>query len=386
MTARDAALADWLAPRLGVDQVTITDPSRSGSGNSNETVLFTAQSDAGARRLVARFQPQDDALFLRPDVAREARILQVVDHLGGVAVPTVVGIEPDPQVLGTPFFVMDAVDGRVLVDMPTYHRAGWLVDLTPEARAQHWDEGLVALTSIARFPTDELGFLADTAAPNALRALVASTRSWLDWAARGRDTGLLETAMTHLEQTCPAIDDAALSWGDARPGNLIYALDGSVAAVLDWEMAALAPAEVDLGWWLMMEENYSLRARTPMLDGVPERDAVVARWEELMGRPARELTWFLILAGMRMGVVMLRSRDANVAAGVLPPDATTHTHNTITQMLAAWLGLPEPELSPHFRDLMRHFTQQKAAAAGAATQPDSARHHGDAAARTSSMS
>ncbi|HVU71860.1 MAG TPA: phosphotransferase family protein [Mycobacteriales bacterium] len=367
MSARDEALARWLAPRLGTDRVTITDPSRSGSGNSNETLLFTAQTDTGARRLVARFQPQDDALFLRPDVAREARILEAVGHSGAVPVPTVVDIEADPTVLGTPFFVMDAVDGRVLVDMPTYHRAGWLVDLTAEARARHWDEGLVALTSIARLPTDELGFLADTDQsatdePTALRALVAATRAWLDWAARGRDTGLLETAMTHLEQTCPDLDDAVLSWGDARPGNLIYAADGRVAAVLDWEMAALAPAEVDLGWWLMMEENYSVRARTPLLDGVPERDAVVARWEELMGRPARELRWFLILAGVRMGVVMLRSRDANVAAGVLPPDATTHTHNTITQMLAAWLDLPEPELSPHFRQLMRHFQQQKAAA------------------------
>jgi aminoglycoside phosphotransferase (APT) family kinase protein len=362
---RAAALERWLAPRIGVPAVTVTGLSRTGSGNSNETVLFTASwQEAGAgraERFVVRVQPGQDSLFLRPDVAREAAVLSAVGAEGGVPVPGVLGVESDPSVLGSPFFVMTAVDGRVLIDMPTYHRKGWLKDLPAAARARHWDEGLKALAAIARLPAEPFAFLADaSSAGTPLQQLLTATREYFDWAVQGRDVGVLGAAMEHLERSCPDVPEGGLSWGDSRPGNVLYGEDGTVAAVLDWEMAAFAPAELDLAWWVMMEEFYSTRSGVPPLDGVPDEAAVLARWEQLVGRPSRDLHWFKVLAGVRMGLVMLRSRDANVEKGVLPPGATTHTHNPMTQMLAGWLGLPEPELSPHFLLLLKTFKQEKA--------------------------
>jgi aminoglycoside phosphotransferase (APT) family kinase protein len=357
---RAEALARWLAPRLEAEAVTVSGLNRTGSGNSNETVLFTAAWRAGEERFVVRIQPGEDSLFLRPDVAREATVLQAVEAAGTVPVPHVVGVETDPSVLGSPFFVMTAVDGRVLIDMPTYHRAGWLKDLDGEQRSRHWQNGIEALAAIARLPAQPFAFLDDGSGRTPLRQLVAATRDYFDWAVQGRDVGVLQDAMEHLEIACPDVDDAALSWGAARPGHKFYAPDGPVAAVLDWEMAAYAPGEVDLAWWLLMEEFYSTRSGVPLLSGVPSEDVVVSRWEQLVGRRARELQWFKVLGGVRMGLVMLRSRDANVAKGWLPPDATTHTHNPMTQMLAGWLGRPEPELSPHFLYLMKRFKEEKA--------------------------
>ena len=357
---RATALAAWLAPRLRAQAVTVSGLNRTGSGNSNETVLFTLDRDGVAERLVVRIQPGEDSLFLRPDVVREAAVLQAVEAAGTVPVPHVVGVEPDPSVLGSPFFVMTAVPGRVLIDMPTYHRAGWLKELDDEQRAEHWRTGIEALAGIATLPVAPFRFLDDGSGRTPLRQLVGATREYFDWAVQGREVGVLQVAMEHLERDCPDIDDAGLSWGDARPGNMIYAPDGSVAAVLDWEMASYAPGEVDLAWWVLMEEFYSTRSGAPMLPGVPSEATVVSRWEQLVGRPARDLQWFKVLGGVRMGLVMLRSRDANVAKGWLPPDATTHTHNPMTQMLAAWLGLPEPELSPHFLYLMKRFKEEKA--------------------------
>lgn len=362
MTADDraAALSRWLAPRLGAAELTVTGFNRTGSGNSNETVLFTATHNGCDERFVVRIQPGSDSLFLDPDVAREAALLLAVEACGSVPVPHVVGVERDPAVLGSPFFVMSAVEGQVLIDMPTYHRKGWLKELEPSARATHWDEGLQALAAIALLPEEPFAFLDDGSGSTPLRQLVAATRAYFDWAVEGRDVGVLQAAMDHLESDCPDLPDAALSWGDSRPGNLIYAVDGTVAAVLDWEMAARGPAEVDLAWWVMMEEFYSTRSGVPLLEGVPSEAAVLARWAELVGRPSRDLEWFKVLAGVRMGLVMLRSRDANVAKGWLPAEATTHTHNPMTQMLAGWLGLPEPELSPHFLYLMKRFKEEKA--------------------------
>jgi aminoglycoside phosphotransferase (APT) family kinase protein len=357
---RADALSAWLAPRLATADVKVTGLNRTGSGNSNETVLFTASHGGTEQRFVVRIQPGEDSLFLRPDVVREAKILQAVEAQGTVPVPHVLDVESDPDVLGSPFFVMSAVDGRVLVDMPTYHRSGWLKGLEPAARATHWDEGVRALAEIAKLPAVPFAFLDDGSGRTPLRQLVAATRDYFDWAAQGRDVGVLQAAMEHLETSCPDIEDATLSWGDSRPGNIIYSPDGTVAAVLDWEMAALAPGEVDLAWWVMMEEFYSTRSGVPRLDGVPAEESVLQRWTDLVGRPSRDLHWFKVLAGVRMGLVMLRSRDANVAKEWLPPDATTHTHNPMTQMLAGWLGLPEPELSPHFLYLMKRFKEEKA--------------------------
>lgn len=357
---RASALAQWLAPRLGVAEVAVTGLNRTGSGNSNETVLFTASWPGGHERLVVRIQPGPDSLFLRPDVAREAAVVRAVADCGTVPVPRVLGIERDSAVLGSPFFVMSAVDGRVLIDMPTYHRKGWMKDLDPATRRAHWDSGLQALAAIAVLPAEPFAFLDDSSGRTPLRQLVSATRDYYDWAVQGRDVGVLARAMDYCEAECPEVSGGSLSWGDARPGNIIYASDGGVAAVLDWEMAALAPGEVDLAWWVMMEEFYSTRSGTPPLEGVPSEADAIATWERLVGRASRDLLWFKVLAGVRMGLVMLRSRDANVARGVLPPDATTHTHNPMTQMLAGWLGLPELELSPHFLYLMKRFKDEKA--------------------------
>jgi aminoglycoside phosphotransferase (APT) family kinase protein len=361
MSGNDRAqeLSGWLAPRLGTDRVEVSGLGRTGSGNSNETVLFTAAWEGHEERFVVRIQPGGDSLFLNPSVSREAQVLLAVEGEGGVPVPHVVGVEDDPALLGSPFFVMSAVDGRVLIDMPTYHRKGWLKELEPPARRTHWDEGLKALAAIAALPEEPFAFLAPGSG-TPLQQLVAATRDYFDWAVQGRDVGVLQVAMDHLESDCPDLAEGGLSWGDSRPGNMIYAPDGTVAAVLDWEMAASAPAEVDLAWWVMMEEFYSTRSGVPLLEGVPSEAAVLERWEQLVGRPSRNLQWFKVLAGVRMGLVMLRSRDANVAKGWLPPEATTHTHNPMTQMLASWLGLPEPELSPHFLYLMKRFKQEKA--------------------------
>jgi aminoglycoside phosphotransferase (APT) family kinase protein len=357
---RAKALSAWLSPRLGASDVTVTGLNRTGSGNSNETVLFTASWPGGEELFVVRIQPGEDSLFLRPDVIREAAILQAVEAHGTVPVPHVVDVESDASVLGSPFFVMSAVDGRVLIDMPTYHRSGWLKDLEPAARATHWEQGVDGLAAIAMLPAEPFAFLDDGSGRTPLRQLVAATREYFDWAVQGRDVGVLTVAMEHLESRCPDVADAGLSWGDARPGNMIYSEDGTVAAVLDWEMAAYAPAEVDLAWWLLMEEFYSTRSGVPLLEGIPSEDEVLARWEKLVGRPSLDLHWFKVLGGVRMGLIMLRSRDANVAKGWLPPEATTHTHNPMTQMLAGWLGEPEPELSPHFLYLMKRFREEKA--------------------------
>lgn len=356
---RSRALAQWLGPRLGAPDLAVAGLAASGEGNSNETLLFTATWDGGAQQepFVVRIQPRGRTLFLDPDAVREAAVLRHVRTTSAVPVPEVVDAERDASLLGAPFFVMQHVSGRVLPDIPSCHTTGWLTELAPDLRARHWDEGLRALAGISRVPVDGLPFPAATAGRTPLQQLVADTRAWFDWAVGDRDVGLVGQAMQRVEATVPAHDDAALSWGDARVGNLLYAPDGRVAAVLDWEMSCLAPAEVDLGWWLATDEFYSTRLGVPLLEGVPDRASTIRRWEELAGRTARDLDWYELLAALRFAIVLVRARDANVAKGVLGEASEMHTRNPMTQQIAALLGQPEPELSPEFQHLLASYAE-----------------------------
>ena len=90
----------------------------------------------------------------------------------------------------------------------------------------------------------------DQPGDTALRRHVNHWKAYTDWVADGREVSLLDDAAAWLEANWPAAADRrppALSWGDARIGNVLY--DGfDPVAVLDWEMATIAPVEVDLGW------------------------------------------------------------------------------------------------------------------------------------------
>src|SRR5439155_21392253 len=87
----------------------------------------------------------------------------------------------------------------------------------------------------------------------------------------------------------------ALCWGDARLGNQIFAGQTCVA-VLDWEMAHLGDPVADLAWWIALDRCFSEGVGAPRLAGFPDRDATIARWEQLTGRRARHFEYYEIFA------------------------------------------------------------------------------------------
>ncbi|WP_055407912.1 phosphotransferase family protein [Frankia sp. ACN1ag] len=373
-TSDDAVLArtlsSWLRQALKWPSLEVAGLSRPKAGTSNETVIVTVRwADGGRRRderLVVRIQPTGRQLFQHPDTIGEGRVLRAVAAAAPVPVPRVLAFEPDAGVVGSPFFVMSHVPGRVLSDIPSCHATGWLLDQTPAQRAALWDNGLRTLVDIGRIPVrGDLAFLwAPALGPTGLQQLVTATRHWFDWVRGGRDLDVLSRAMDHVERERPDHDDRTLSWGDARVGNMMFAPDGTVAAVLDWETPAVGPAEVDLGWWLMMDEFYSHGLGSPPLPGVPDEDAQVARWEGLIGRPARELTYYKLLAALRFAIVCARSTDISIARGVARPDTTMHTRNPAGLLLYRWLGEPVPDLAPEFTAMMARFARKRAGRTG----------------------
>jgi aminoglycoside phosphotransferase (APT) family kinase protein len=362
----DAALQSltrWMAARLSepagppVTDLQLAFADTPEHGQSNATVLFSADwSRDGVRhegRYVVRLQSADNQIFPDPDVLREFRVLEALRAIGTVPVPRVFWSEDDPAWLGQPFFVMEQVDGIVANDKPSIHAVGWLAELREEQRTQAWRSAMDALIAIHAVDWRRShGFLVGTAGVGMTVAdHVERLTSWYRWATAGRAFPVTDAALEHLRDRRADVgrSEPVLLWGDARTGNIIFAEDCSVAAVIDWEFASIGPPEIDLGWWLMMDEYLTVASGIERLAGFPDEAATIGYYEARRGHALADLDYYRLLGALTMATTLIRIADIGVAKGRFPAGTRIGQGNIPAQMIARQLGLPVPELDPEER-------------------------------------
>lgn len=332
-----ASLARWLEQRIGADRVEVGELSIPGlSGFSNETLLFDATWDDGAgavtRGLVIRVEPSGHQVFPSTEFEAQARVLRALFAEGSVPVPEVLWFEDDRSILGDRFLAMPRVDGQVPADNPSYHAEGWVTALDDAARTTLWMSGIdtmAAIHRIDRAATDLTWIPAPTPAERLER-----DRAYRTFAAGDDPYPVVDRAFAVLEATSPpAPDEAALCWGDSRIGNMIFADDCSVAAVLDWEMVTAGDPVQDLAWYLLLDRHHHEAFGVPRLSGLPERTASVARWEAASGRSAEHLDWYELLGATRYAAIMTRVMKLLDASGVFPGGAAMAYDQTGSQLL-----------------------------------------------------
>jgi aminoglycoside phosphotransferase (APT) family kinase protein len=281
-------------------------------------------------------------------------MLQAIASVSGVPVPEVLFTEADPAVIGCPFFVMSKAEGRVPPDIPSYHSVGWVTELSAADRRRMYLNGLEAMASINRIDA-RTGFdFVDESRRGrpGLDRHLNWVEDWMEWSRVGRANPIIDAALRYLRGQQPVEADLAVLWGDARPGNMVFGDDLSVSAVLDWEMAAAGPAEIDLGWWLMMEWHWSVGSGVEPLGGIPDRAETIAQYEASLGRPLQDVDYYEILGFVRFAVCMVRSVTLAIGSDRLRESTTMDAANPITQWLARKLDLPVPEISPDLQAQM----------------------------------
>ncbi|MFJ8536763.1 phosphotransferase family protein [Streptomyces sp. NPDC093591] len=337
-------LTAWLGTRLpGARAVDVTVPA--SNGMSSETLLFDVEQPEGAavpgagnleppiRACALRLAADPAAYTVFPvyDMVRQFRTMRLVADRSDLPVPKVLWLEEDSGPLGAPFFVMERVAGRVPPDvMPYTYEGNWLHAASDEER-----ERLEAATigMLARLhdqvPLEEAQFLALPGEGDALRRHVTAQRAYYEWVVDGlARSPLIEDAFARLEELWPRDPGPpVLNWGDARIGNVIY--DGfEPVAVLDWEMAALAPREVDLGWTVYLHrffQDLTVAFGQRGLPGFLRRDRIEARYADLTGHTPRDMDFYTLYAALRHAVVMLRIayRQAHFGEVAVPADPDT---------------------------------------------------------------
>ena len=124
-----------------------------------------------------------------------------------------------------------------------------------------------------------------------------------------------------------------LLWGDARIGNVIYASGGRPVAVLDFETATFGQPEEDLAWFLFLDRHHSEGVYAQRLDGFPSPADTIARYEELLGRPMRNMDYYEILSGFKFTVIMSRIAQAMIEWDWLEADSDFPYNNNCSRLL-----------------------------------------------------
>jgi aminoglycoside phosphotransferase (APT) family kinase protein len=216
--------------------------------------------------------------------------------------------EPDPSYLGTPFAVMPFVAGAIPSDFTPADP--WLTALATDAdRRAVWEAFVDVLVAIHRTPTGGLGLR---------EGLTAELHHWEQYLAWSE--GAAVPALVDVVEWCRANapsdpPPSGLLWGDVRLGNVVF--DEATlqpAAVLDWDMASAGPFELDLAWFLALEDVQ--RELTGMVvSGFGTREDAIERAEHGLGRRLRDLAWYEVFALARASAISTRIATLQLRGG-----------------------------------------------------------------------
>lgn len=284
-------------------------------GRSNLTYAVT---DADGRRVVLRRPPTGLVLESAHDVAREHRIISALGPTA-VPVPPVLGLCTDLAVTGAPFYVMEFVDGVILRDeraveahvpVEDRHRlAESLIDAMADLHAV--DPDAVGLGDLSRRD----GF--------AERQLRRWHKQWT--ASRSRDIPAIAEGHRRLSARVPPQRRLGIVHGDFRLDNTVFRPDGSVSAVLDWELCTLGDPLADLGllltYWIAPDDDRApaLTGTPTRVEGFPDRRFLVDRYAARTGADVTPVGFWMALGYWKLACIA-EGIHARYAAGVMGDD------------------------------------------------------------------
>jgi len=346
----------WRARQPEGPEVVVAPIERPDAGLSAETLFVTLDDPSTGvtrRRLVVRLPPTADGLFPAYDLAGQASVQR---HLAAAGIPAVapVAVEEDTTWMGAPFLVMERVDGRTLRNDAPFLRTGWLAESSPADQTRLHRNLLDVLARLHRLPWpslgwDEVGLRFLRASPNGAppgpaagdggddgtAALVARWGAYAAWAEEGKGLDALAEALAWCRHHLPASEPpTSVLWGDVQLGNMVVDEDMAVAAVLDFELASLGPAELDVAWFLVLHAM-TVSSCGGDLPGFPDRAATLAAYEELLGRPLQDLHFYEVLAAARSAAIMVRAARLLERQGI--DDTWLTDGNPIVEVIGALL-------------------------------------------------
>jgi aminoglycoside phosphotransferase (APT) family kinase protein len=302
-------LASWMDGR-GLGSGPITEVVELTGGTQNILLRFTR----AGRDYVLRRPPLHKRANSDETMRREARVLAALAG-SDVPHPGLIAACPDEDVLGAAFYLMEPVDGvnpseempeRLAADAAWQYRLGLsMVD---------------GIAAIGRVDLAARGLSDFGRAEGWLERQVGRWRRQLDSYAEianypGPPLPHVDEVGRWLTEHRPGTWQPGLLHGDVHFANVLIRRDApELVAFVDWELATVGDPLLDLGHLLATWPARPATVAKVVLPGLPPQDVVVERYAEQSGRDVTDVTWFIVLACYRLGII-LEGSYARMLAG-----------------------------------------------------------------------
>jgi aminoglycoside phosphotransferase (APT) family kinase protein len=267
-------------------------------GHSN---LTYGVRDAAGGAWVLRRPPLGQVLATAHDMGREHKVMSALAPTD-VPVPPMVGLETDTSVNGAPFFVMEFVEGIVARNTEAASK------LDVAARGRAGEQIAEVLARIHAVDPDAVG-LGDLGRKDGYieRQLKRWYRQWND--SKTRELASIDAVHDALAARVPEQGPAAIVHGDYRLDNCLVKPDGTIAAVLDWELCTLGDPMADLGlllvYWTDKSDAYpALPDAATAMDGFPSKGELVERYAAVSGRDVGAIDYYVAFGYWKLACIL----------------------------------------------------------------------------------
>ncbi len=307
----EARLAEWMKANVSGFAGPLT-VSQFKGGQSNPSFRL----DTPGHSYVMRRKPLGKLLPSAHAVDREFKVISAL-HPQGFPVAKPWALCVDNDVLGSFFYIMDNVEGRIFWN-------GTLPQASPEERRAIYEAEISTLARLHNYSPDAIG-LSDFGKPGNYfsRQIDRWTKQYK--ASETRRIDVVEKLIEWLPRTVPTQERVSVVHGDYRIDNMIFhASQPRVAAVLDWELSTLGDPLADftyfLSHWVMPPEGRSGLSGLDLKSmGIPSMDEAVALYCRITNRAGLpELNWYFAYNMFRLACITQgiagRVRDGTAAS------------------------------------------------------------------------
>ncbi|KAJ5648692.1 hypothetical protein N7490_005064 [Penicillium lividum] len=269
-----------------------------GYGQSNPTYFL---DDAAGTRFILRKKPQGPLISpVAHQVDREYKVLKALGTVKGFPVPKVFDLCLDTSVVGTAFYVMEFVNGRIITDME-------MKELSPADRRKAWFSAIETLSWLHSIDPDAIGLEQYGSKSNfyarhcktwsRIEAQQAAVKDRKTGTTLGRAHPRYDEISDHVRNNLPG-DRYAIVHGDFKFDNLIlHPTEPRVIAILDWELSTIGHPLMDLVFLVSpffhdyarvaqpdsssSESSYKPEPEGP--NGIPEMDELLGHYAQIVG-------------------------------------------------------------------------------------------------------
>jgi aminoglycoside phosphotransferase (APT) family kinase protein len=230
---------------------------------------------------------------------------KIIAALGPTAVPVApaLGYCDDPAVNGAAFYIMEFVPGEVIHDATIAEKA-----LDEKGRRRLGEQLIDVLAALHAIDPDAVG-LGDLGRKEGF--IERQLKRWYgQWEkSKTRELPEIDEVYHHLVTRIPDQGPAGIVHGDYRAGNCITGPDGTLRAVLDWELCTLGDVLADVGYfamgWTGPGEEQSRAAPSPSsVPGFPSRDELLARYAAKSGRSLANIDFYVAFSSWKLACIV----------------------------------------------------------------------------------